>query len=85
MRTYIGTKIVTAEPMTATQFNFAVRPLVTGIAIGTMDDVDGYKVVYDDGYVSWSPKAVFERCYREVTLQETNLVLAQDWPIGGPR
>lgn len=26
---------------------------------------DGYKVVYPDGYVSWSPKDVFEEAYRE--------------------
>ena len=34
----------------------------------------GYKVVYEDGYESWSPKDVFERCYREVTSEEANLV-----------
>lgn len=28
------------------------------------DGQEGYKVVYPDGYVSWSPKAVFERAYR---------------------
>ncbi len=26
----------------------------------------GYKVVYSDGYVSWSPKNVFEKAYREL-------------------
>jgi hypothetical protein len=26
----------------------------------------GYKVVYEDGYKSWSPKAAFEAAYREV-------------------
>ena len=26
---------------------------------------DGYKVVYEDGYESWSPKDVFEKAYRE--------------------
>lgn len=25
---------------------------------------DGYKVVYKDGYVSWSPKEVFEEAYK---------------------
>lgn len=28
---------------------------------------DGYKVVYPDGYVSWSPKDVFEAAYMQVT------------------
>lgn len=25
--------------------------------------VDGYEVEYEDGYLSWSPKAVFEKAY----------------------
>ena len=25
---------------------------------------NGYKVVYPDGYVSWSPKEVFEEAYQ---------------------
>ena len=29
------------------------------------DGKAGYKVVYEDGYVSWSPKEVFEKAYRE--------------------
>ncbi len=28
---------------------------------------EGYKVVYEDGYTSWSPKDVFEKAYLEVT------------------
>lgn len=28
------------------------------------DGKEGYKVQYEDGYVSWSPKDVFERAYR---------------------
>ncbi len=30
------------------------------------DGRTGYKVVYSDGYVSWSPKNVFEKAYREL-------------------
>ena len=26
---------------------------------------DGYKVVYEDGYESWSPKDIFEKAYHE--------------------
>ena len=29
-------------------------------------EIDGYKVVYEDGYISWSPKDVFEKAYKEV-------------------
>ena len=27
---------------------------------------NGYKVIYEDGYESWSPKDVFEKAYRKV-------------------
>jgi hypothetical protein len=40
----------------------------------TKDGRDGYAVVYDDGYRSWSPKDVFERCYRHVTDAEASLL-----------
>jgi hypothetical protein len=29
----------------------------------TKNGEEGYKVVYEDGYVSWSPKDVFEKAY----------------------
>ena len=35
---------------------------------------EGYKVIYPDGYVSWSPKHVFEQCYRLVSVDEKNLI-----------
>ena len=30
----------------------------------------GYKVIYKDGYVSWSPKNVFEEAYRELDCED---------------
>lgn len=30
----------------------------------------GYKVRYEDGYISWSPKDVFEKAYRELDCEE---------------
>ncbi len=50
MKTYIGTKIVQAE-----------RP-----DQGPLDrdkEQDGYKVVYPNGYESWSPREVFDEAY----------------------
>lgn len=35
---------------------------------------DGYKVMYPDGYFSWSPKIAFENAYREITPQEKEIV-----------
>lgn len=34
------------------------------------DGMPGYKVIYPDGYVSWSPKNVFEAAYRKVSDSE---------------
>ena len=41
------------------------------------DGIDGYKVQYHDGYISWSPKDTFEESYRllnpkELKIFETN-------------
>lgn len=56
---YIGVKIIEAVPMTADEYMDQVRPLhYSG------EDRDGYKVIYPDGYESWSPKSVFDEAYR---------------------
>lgn len=34
------------------------------------DGKEGYKVKYPDGYVSWSPKEVFEKCYRRLDCED---------------
>ena len=36
---------------------------------------DGYKVVYPDGYESWSPAAAFEEAYRECDSMTFGLAL----------
>lgn len=57
---YIGIKIINAKPMTDNEFRgLKDRPTV-------QDDTDGYLVVYQDGYESWSPKSVFEEAYRRI-------------------
>lgn len=38
------------------------------------EGVEGYEVMYEDGYVSWSPKTTFERAYRLITDQELDLL-----------
>jgi hypothetical protein len=78
MKAYLGTKLVQAEPMdqwTAFRAGFARGTL---IILPEGKGPEGYKVVADDGYVSWSPKAVFERCYRELTPGEATLIAAAD-------
>lgn len=53
MKTYIGTKIIQAEPR-----NKDYGPV-------EQQGEPGYSVVYPDGYTSWSPAAAFEEAYRE--------------------
>lgn len=71
---YIGVKQVQAAPMTRGEYN-AYR----GWDVPADEDPadDGYLVEYLDGgksnhpkhkgYISWSPRSVFERAYRETT------------------
>lgn len=72
MEQYIGTKIINAEPMTRQAYNdFRGWTL----SEGENGEDEGYLVEYVDGgkanteqfkgYVSWSPKDVFERSYHK--------------------
>jgi hypothetical protein len=40
----------------------------------TKDGKEGYKILYPDGYESWSPKNVFEEAYRLVSDGEVKLI-----------
>lgn len=44
----------------------------------TKDGRDGYAVVYEDGYRSWSPRDTFDRAYRRVTEAERQLLERRD-------
>ena len=69
MKKYIGSKIVTAWPV------YRISRGVGKYEYAEVGDIiqgggrveEGYRVRYEDGYVSWSPKAVFEAAYRETT------------------
>lgn len=62
---YIGTKLIRAISMTEHEF----RKIMQSDQVNR----EGYEVKYPDGYISWSPKEVFEIAYREVTEQEYEL------------
>lgn len=62
MKQYIGTKIITANPMNRGDYN-AYRGWKVPADENPADE--GYIVEYSDGYVSWSPKNMFEEAYRE--------------------
>ena len=71
MQRHIGTKIVTATPMTRLQYN-----VYRGwdLPANENPDDEGYLVEYTDGgkpnhekhagYISWSPKEQFDNAYR---------------------
>ena len=61
MKQYIGTKIIQAEP--AYRVDGKVFAKANIVPCGYKIE-DGYKVIYPDGYESWSPKDVFEAAYR---------------------
>ena len=69
MSLYVGTKIIKAEPMTLTQFNEENNKVIPATS-----GEEGYKVTYPDGYVSWSPRDVFNNAYRLITNEEKDLL-----------
>ena len=58
MKKYQCHKIVEAESMNAFDYSEQTGKDQTG--------GEGYKVVYKDGYISWSPKKVFDEGYTEI-------------------
>ncbi len=74
---YIGTKVIAAEPMDeVTFFNLGFgKKIGEAPWPGDRPSRLGYKVRYEDGYISWSPKETFERAYRKVTNAEAAMVL----------
>ena len=71
MKQYIGSKIVKAWPcyripVIGGRYEYCKLDEVVPTCI-TGQPEDGYRVQYEDGYLSWSPKAAFEKAYRETT------------------
>lgn len=90
MKTYIGTKIINAEPMNRQAYN-DLRGWVVPADENPTDD--GYLVEYRDGgapnvpgfkgYVSWSPKVQFEAAY--VEIGETSLLFEYQVRVAGEK
>ena len=72
MKMYQGTKVVQAEPMTMEE---AYNQHLLQAGKTPRKGQDGYKVIYQDGYTSWSPKEVFERAYEpcDTFLERMNI------------
>jgi hypothetical protein len=63
---YIGTKIIDALPTTQGEFRISKCAAANLTFVPDDDDErEGYMVIYEDGYVSWSPKDTFEKAYRK--------------------
>lgn len=71
MNSYIGAKIIQAAPMDECTFLRTEK----GEEVTNRETRPGYKVVYPDNYVSWSPKETFENAYRLVTTAEVALIV----------
>lgn len=64
MMRFTGSKTVFAKPMTLGEFkSLTGRDPYNGMDKLLEDESFGYIVQYEDGYVSWSPKSVFEKSY----------------------
>lgn len=79
MKQYIGTKIIEAEP--AKRYELVDDTIIIeesrGATRAEMQIIEnaiscevGYRVVYADGYKSWSPKDVFERANLPIEVNE---------------
>ena len=75
MKQYIGTKVISAQPMNLGDYNTK-----RGWTIPANEDPkrEGYYVVYPDGYESWSPKEVFDEAYRETAEGHMTFGLATE-------
>ena len=87
MKQYIGTKVVQAEPafkLTGYREHCKVaNQVLTEEQIADCkqsgweftDQQEGYRVRYEDGYESWSPKDVFEDAYRQTDAMNFGLAI----------
>lgn len=77
---FIGCKLIEAtECARMDAYRYLNRPHAED---GTPED--GFLVRYEDGYMSWSPKDVFERCYRKLSVGEKELVYGKPINIQEP-
>lgn len=67
MKKYKGTKVVSAEPMNEYD---AVQKRIARPNTDNHEWREGYRVVYADGYESWSPKNVFEEAYSPIEISD---------------
>jgi hypothetical protein len=79
MKKYIGTKMIHAQSKTHSEYakdKYGENNTIHNTEFSQQNkESEGYEVRYQDGYVSWSPKDVFEKAYREAENMNFGLAL----------
>jgi hypothetical protein len=68
MQKYLGVKLIEAEPKNKYEFYMNVK----GVDCKEENE-DGYLVKYEDNYISWSPKDVFEKAYYPIASNNNTI------------
>lgn len=74
MKKYIGTKEVSATPAWRVDGKVYLKE---GQVPRSMNREDGYKVIYENGCESWSPKEAFEKAYKIADTFKDRLMIEQ--------
>ena len=83
MKNYVGCKIIQARSTTLAEYKKIKYGSEAKINDGD-ENIECYLVVYPpigdepDPYISMSPKAVFEKAYREIDNTEISLIIGLD-------
>jgi hypothetical protein len=75
MDKYIGVKMIEAEPMSLGEYKFSK---MMALREDEVSSTPGYRVQYDDGYISWSPKASFESAYLKLNDGASGKITHED-------
>lgn len=76
MKKYLGTKLVTAKPMTREDAEAVLGKFIKPAKQEYSGE--GYLVRYEDGYRSWSPKEVFDKAYKPADNFLDRLIIERD-------
>ena len=76
MKKYLGTKLVTAKPMTREEAEVVLGKFIKPAKQEYSGE--GYLVRYEDGYQSWSPKEVFDKAYKPADNFLDRLIIERD-------
>lgn len=79
MKQYIGTKTIKATPARRShEGTIYPKDVKLPSDVNTDSLKDGYMVIYEDGYTSWSPKDVFEKAYKIAETFKDRLMIEHD-------